>query len=387
MALTVDRNWQGTVYTAAVLNTFWTSLVAAVQSQLNRSSYSTVGAWTISESDAIASSINRPEDLVKYISARLYGAGLATSLRLSHPSAAGKFRMVLFEQGRRHYGPPQRKAGATFPVKGWYDVTPGTPYTISTSGAWLDFNFGFQEDLVGFAADIELMIDRLNERAPVVVVTTSLAAYTATGSGVGKYLNANANGAINPVDGVTLAVGDRLLYAPTTAHADAGIYVVTTVGDGSTAWRITRAGDCDASQAVHTNVRVKVASGTAYGGKYFRISTTGTITLESTAMLWIEERVGIAAATRSISGAGAITAADDGKVILVTMGTYQIDLPAVSGLAGFKVLFRFLAGAGTITIDGSGAETVDGGANVTNTQNSGRWLWTDGSAWYTISSF
>ena len=84
---------------------------------------------------------------------------------------------------------------------------------------------------------------------PVTLGTTAAldAATYANGAGT---LTKTSNGAINSSTGlgqsVTLASGSRVLVKDQTDTKQNGIYTVTTVGDGSTAWVITRAIDADA---------------------------------------------------------------------------------------------------------------------------------------------
>lgn len=61
--------------------------------------------------------------------------------------------------------------------------------------------------------------------------------------GVGATLtNAGANAAI-AIDGITLSLSDRVLVHGQVNSAYDGIYVVTVVGDGATAWELTRSSD------------------------------------------------------------------------------------------------------------------------------------------------
>ena len=51
------------------------------------------------------------------------------------------------------------------------------------------------------------------------------------------------------IDGVTLVSGDRVVIKDQTNGFENSIYSLSTVGDGSTAWALTRAtGDDDASK-------------------------------------------------------------------------------------------------------------------------------------------
>lgn len=63
-------------------------------------------------------------------------------------------------------------------------------------------------------------------------------------SGVGATLTGNSNGALT-VDGVAAVVGYRILVKDESTKAHNGIYAVTTVGDGSHPYLLTRATDYD----------------------------------------------------------------------------------------------------------------------------------------------
>ena len=74
---------------------------------------------------------------------------------------------------------------------------------------------------------------------------TGLSQTARANTGVGATLtNAGANAAIS-IDSVALASTNRVLVQGQTNQFENGIYTVTTVGDGSTAWVLTRATDED----------------------------------------------------------------------------------------------------------------------------------------------
>jgi hypothetical protein len=65
------------------------------------------------------------------------------------------------------------------------------------------------------------------------------------GDGVGATLtNAGAQAAL-VIDGITLSVSDRVLIYTQTTQTQNGVYVVTSVGSGSTNWVLTRAADAN----------------------------------------------------------------------------------------------------------------------------------------------
>ena len=120
----------------------------------------------------------------------------------------------------------------------------------------------------------------LDVKESVKVATTGgLAGTYATG---GQTLTANSNGAIQ-VDGVTLSVNDRLLLKDQATGSQNGIYTVTTVGDGSNAFVITRALDFNTSSEVGAGAFMFVEAGSTNAGKSFIQSATGP-TLDTDAL-------------------------------------------------------------------------------------------------------
>ncbi len=87
----------------------------------------------------------------------------------------------------------------------------------------------------------------LNIHAASYAATTANlnATYSNGTSGVGATLtNAGTNAAFS-VDGVSPSLNARILVKNQTSQAQNGIYVLSTVGDGSTPWVLTRATDFD----------------------------------------------------------------------------------------------------------------------------------------------
>ena len=96
---------------------------------------------------------------------------------------------------------------------------------------------------------------------------TGLSQSAFANTGVGATLtNAGANVALS-IDGVALASTNRVLVQGQTNAYENGIYTVTTVGDGSTAWVLTRAADADIYDP-------KSTTGLAYGDYFFVIAGT-----------------------------------------------------------------------------------------------------------------
>jgi hypothetical protein len=97
-------------------------------------------------------------------------------------------------------------------------------------------------------------------------------------TGVGATLtNAGANAAIS-IDGVALSSTNRVLVQGQTNGVENGIYTVTTVGNGSTAWVLTRATDEDTYSPTSTSALgygdyFFVQQGSSYAGSSYVLTT------------------------------------------------------------------------------------------------------------------
>ena len=95
--------------------------------------------------------------------------------------------------------------------------------------------------------------------------------------GVGATLTGNANGRLT-VDGSAQTTGRSILVKNQATATQNGIYTITTQGDGSTPFVLTRRTDSNNSVPgqVSTGDSVYVVSGTNNGGQGFTLTTTGT---------------------------------------------------------------------------------------------------------------
>jgi hypothetical protein len=124
----------------------------------------------------------------------------------------------------------------------------------------------------------------LDVKASVRLATAAaLPANTAAGSGAGKTLTGDANGALS-VDGVAVAVGDRVLVKNETPASDNGIYVVTATGDGSNPYVLTRATDADDSPdgEVTAGMFCIVLAGSTLAQTGWVLTTADPITVDTT---------------------------------------------------------------------------------------------------------
>jgi len=126
---------------------------------------------------------------------------------------------------------------------------------------------------------------------PVLVATTGnlTATYNNGTSGVGATLtNSGAQAALS-IDGVSLATNERVLVWQQTTGLQNGVYVVTTVGSGSTNWVLTRSSDANTSSEGDPNSLgggdyFFVQSGATLGYHAYICVNTSTITFGTTAI-------------------------------------------------------------------------------------------------------
>jgi hypothetical protein len=107
-----------------------------------------------------------------------------------------------------------------------------------------------------------------------------------------------AGGAPNTLDGVSLALGDRILVKNQSTASQNGIYYVTTLGTGANGtW--TRALDADSSDEVKSGMWCYVSEGTAGGASMWVLTTANPITVGSTNLTF--SRYGTPFATPAIA--------------------------------------------------------------------------------------
>lgn len=99
---------------------------------------------------------------------------------------------------------------------------------------------------------------------PCLVATTAnlTAAYSNGTAGVGATLTNSSTQAALSIDGITLAVGNRVLVKDQATSLQNGIYTVTNIGSASTNWILTRTTDYDSITQTVRGDTVSVISGT-----------------------------------------------------------------------------------------------------------------------------
>lgn len=196
---------------------------------------------------------------------------------------------------------------------------------------------------------------------PVALTAT----YNNGTSGVGATLtNSGALEAFTP-DGVVAQVGERILIYQQANAAHNGIYTVTTVGDGSTPWVLTRATDADSYGLGPTELSegttVYVLGGNTGAGELYTCTTQGTITFGTTAINFVQ----IASAQIYSAGAG----------LTLTGTVFSITAPIATSLGGTG-LTTFTAANRALFSTSSSALTA--GTLPTAAGGTGQTTYTDG---------
>ena len=128
-----------------------------------------------------------------------------------------------------------------------------------------------------------------------------------------------SGGAPSTVDGVNLALNNRVLVTAQTTGSQNGIYIVTTVGSGSNGtW--ARTSDADATGDIKGGTIIMITEGTVYADTQWKLTTDDPITVGTTTMTFA--RVGNAAyGIFAVSGQSDIVADTIGDTLTVVAGT------------------------------------------------------------------
>jgi hypothetical protein len=209
-----------------------------------------------------------------------------------------------------------------------------------------------------------------------LATTAALPANTAAGSGVGKTLTADANGALT-VDGAAVANGDRVLVKDESVGADVdhGIYTQTQLGTGGAPFILTRATDFDEDDEVTQGARTFVVEGTANQGTGWFVITPDPITVDVTAIEFTQMAGGAGVGGDGIDVSGNVFSVDlanpsglefnSGKLRIDVVEPNELTIDA-NGLnvEGVPLLFNIGATAVGATVTATNLDTVTNGGNA-----------------------
>ena len=90
------------------------------------------------------------------------------------------------------------------------------------------------------------------------------------------------------IDGVTLAVGDRVLVKNSTATTQNGVYTVTVIGGYGTPWVLTRSTDFNTSAKAAPGSFTFIEQGTIYADTGWVMTADAPVALDTTALTWTQ---------------------------------------------------------------------------------------------------
>lgn len=205
-------------------------------------------------------------------------------------------------------------------------------------------------------AYVDAMSSGVHAHPAARVATT--ANLTTTYNNASGTLTATSNGAIS-IDSVSLSANDRVLVKDQTSKVQNGIYVVTTVGNGSTPFLLTRATDMNEAAEFPSSF-VFVSEGNTQADNGYVCTTNSPVTIGTTDIEFTQ-----------FSGAGQITAGDGmtktGNTLNVastgggslTIGVDSINLSQIGTAGTYKSVTvdaygRVTAGTNPTTLSGYG---------------------------------
>jgi hypothetical protein len=234
---------------------------------------------------------------------------------------------------------------------------------------------------------VDSVAQGLDVKASVRLATTgALSAYTFTTT-AGGTITSDTNGALS-IDGVTPSVADRILIKnETSGNAPYnGIYVVTTVGDVSTPYVLTRSTDANTSTEVTDGMFTFVEQGSTLASTSWVLTTNNPITLNTTGLVFAQfSGAGTYTASNGVlltgtnftfdprTGYGLQTGASGAEIKLATTSGLNLttDLAVGAGL-GISVLTNTVAIDTAVVVRKYGVDVGDGSAtSYTITHNLG----------------
>jgi hypothetical protein len=205
-----------------------------------------------------------------------------------------------------------------------------------------------------------------------VATTAALTATYANGvAGVGATLtNAGAQVALS-IDGVTLALADRVLIKNQINTFENGIYVVTDVGGLTSNWVLTRATDYDqSSEIVYLGV-VAITQGTQNAGLVFQENSQGPFVIGTSPITFQQLQIDITL----------LPSASPANKILRSDGTYWVQSTNAS-LSSTDALTNLTElQVDNININGNSITSTDVGGNIVITPNTVGSIVLDGLNW------
>jgi hypothetical protein len=199
------------------------------------------------------------------------------------------------------------------------------------------------------SSELTNKVNGLSWKSPARVATTANEGGVYDSSAL--TFTSDSNGA-TVFDGVTLAVADRVLFKNQTTASQNGIYSVTSTGDGSNPYVLTRAGDAN-THGEFENATVFVAEG-ATNADIGYTQTTDSFTMDASDANWAQfSSAGSYTGGHGVDVTGKVISADTDDTTVTTNGAGKVTL--VAGGVDSSHLAN-----GSVKNAAIGADAVDG---------------------------
>lgn len=245
------------------------------------------------------------------------------------------------------------------------DLTPATDTTDTSSAA-----SGTTKKYIR-SSEFNYVLTGLGYTTKTAVRLAGTVALTATyangASGVGATLtNAGAQVALS-LDGVAVALSDRVLIKDQASAFQNGVYTVSNIGSGATNWVLTRATDYDQAADIAQGDTFLVNFGSTYAGRALQQTASGPFTMGTTSITFSLLSTTTSPAGfmwNSVTGTSQAMSGNNGY-ITNNAGLVTITLPASSSVGQeIKVAGQ---GAGGWLIAQNASQLIHVGSSATTT--------------------
>lgn len=139
--------------------------------------------------------------------------------------------------------------------------------------------------------------------------------------------------AAEQIDGVSVAVGDRVLVKNQADQTQNGIYVVTVVGTSSVKQVLTRAPDCNASNMFEPAFIVAIAEGSVNADSIFEFSTNAPFVMDTNNAVFASAPLAITYGLVGAMAAAGVAAANSAGVASSVSRTDHVHAPDTTLIA------------------------------------------------------
>ena len=190
------------------------------------------------------------------------------------------------------------------------------------------------------------------------------ATYSNGSSGVGATLTNAGTQAALVIDGITMAVSNRVLVFAQTDAKQNGVYTVTNIGSGSTNWVLTRSTDTDSYAPSDPNALAQgscffVEEGATGAGRKYVCNTVGTITFGTTNITFVQVATAqIYTAGTGINVTGSVITCDATLAEITASGATTGDTVTVGGLVAASLTYPSSDGSADQFLKTNGSGTL-----------------------------